>query len=70
MDRPRMTTSQFKHQWKKAHEEIAMFVHMGIELQSLHREMYEGVIGEPAPRIDIRAEWDEDEPEREQRRAG
>ena len=55
-----MTRNEFRDEWMKTQEEIAEFVHLGMELQARHKRLYEGVLGEPAPRFETRLLWDED----------
>jgi hypothetical protein len=57
----RMSEGQFRQQWMKAQEEIALLVNRGIALQSLMPALYEGVLGEEAPSFEPQIVWDTEE---------
>jgi hypothetical protein len=62
MTKQQMTKAEYRAQWMKAQEEIADLVHRGIQLQNIMPALYEGVLGEDAPRYEPRLHWeDEDE---------
>lgn len=54
----RMKRDEFRAQWMKAQEEIALLVNRGIALQSLMPSLYEGVLGEEAPEFEATIRWD------------
>jgi hypothetical protein len=61
MTKQQMTKHEFKTQWMRAQEEIADLVYRGIALQNIMPSLYEGVLGEPAPRYEPRLHWDDDD---------
>ena len=59
--RKRMSADRYRLQWMKAQEEIALLVNRGIALQALMPALYEGVLGEEAPEMELRPVWDSEE---------
>lgn len=57
----RMTEPQFRAQWMKAQEEIALLINRAVAVQSLMPSLYEGVTGEEAPSFEARLIWDTEE---------
>lgn len=59
MTAKRMSKEEFRAQWMKAQEEIALLIHQGQTLQSLMPVLYEGVLAEPAPRFEPELKWEQ-----------
>jgi hypothetical protein len=54
----RMTKDQYREQWMKAQEEIALLIHRGQRLQQLMPSLYEGVLAEKAPDYEPEIRWE------------
>lgn len=56
----RMTQTQFRSQWMKAQEEIALLINRAVAVP-LMPSIYEGVTGEEAPSFEAKFIWDDEE---------